>query len=241
MSAEVHCNSTGNLASRNLETMFHAGVQSDKAAQVMIQTPNGETVVLPSFGDVFGRERRFHGSIQGPPQAGGTYIFTALDADGTPIPGAVASDVYIGGYEPDPPANVQAQVVEAGLLVTWDPSPAIPGGFDPGGSPPLGSYLIHLYREEGGGQEGSTYGWTQAGKPLLETSHLIPFRRQDLGPGDRGLALEEMDDGVYYLNLVAFSVEPGTVAEDNKECMAHDPAENIRIIIEGGQVRIEGP
>jgi hypothetical protein len=241
ISAEVHCNLTGDLASRNLVTIFHADVQSDKAAQVAVQTPSGEIVVLPPFGDVFGWERRFHGGIQEPPQAGGTYVFTALDADGAPIAGAVASDVYIGGYEPDPPTNVQAQMVEAGLLITWDPSPAIAGGFDPSGSPPLGSYLIHLYREEGGEQGGSTYGWTQAGKPLPETSHLIPFHHQDFGPGDTGLALEEMDDGAYYLNLVAFSVAPGAAEEGNKECMAHDPAQNIRIVIEGGQVRIEGP
>jgi len=240
MSAEVHCNlygPAGILASRNPQTGFHAVVQSEDAAQVVVESPSGEIVVLPPFGDVFGWERRFLGSSQGLPQAGGTYTFTALDADGAPIPGAVASDVYLGGYEPESPANAQAEVVEAGILVSWDPSPVIPGGFDPSGSPPLGSYLIHLYREE----VGSMYGWTQAGRPLLETSHLIPFSRQDFAHGDRGLALEEMEDGVYYLSLTAFSVAPEGTIGQGKECMTTDPTENLWIIIEGGQVRVEAP
>ncbi|HEY73947.1 MAG TPA: hypothetical protein G4N99_11805, partial [Thermoflexia bacterium] len=156
---------------------------------------------------------------------------------GASIPGAVASSVYLGGYEPDPPSNIQAEVVETGILVTWDPSPAIPGGFEPNGSPPVGFYSIYLNREEGE----LAYGWNHEGRPLPETSCLIPFRRQDLGPGDTGLALEEMDDGVYYLELHAFSVAPEGTAGHYVECIAHDPAQNIRIVIEGGHVRIEGP
>jgi len=115
MSGDVHCNLTGpagDLASRNPQTLFHADVQSDNVAQVAVESPSGEIIVLSPFGDVFGWERRFHGSIQGLPQAEGTFTFIALGAEGTPIPGAVASDVYIGGCEPDPPANVQAKLLK---------------------------------------------------------------------------------------------------------------------------------
>jgi hypothetical protein len=241
MRVDVYCaliGPAGDLASRNPQTKFETRVQSLSAVQVMVETPSGEVVAIPPYGDVYGEERRFlKDNIQGLPQAGGTYTFTALDADDTPIPGAVASDVYVGGYEPDPPANVQAEVVEAGILVTWQPSPAIPGALDPSRSPPSGFYQITLFGEEAG----MLYGWNHSGRPLPEASHLIPFRRQDFGPGDRGLALEEMDDGVYFLGLDAFSTAPEGTAGQGLECSAADPAENIQIVIEGGQVRIERP
>jgi len=240
MRVDVYCaliGPAGDLASRNPQTRLEANVESSDAVQVMVEIPEGEVVVIPSYGDIYGEERRFLREIQGLAQAGGTYTFTALDADGAPIPGAVASDVYLGGYEPDPPVNIQAEVIEAGLLVTWDPSPVIPGAFDPSRSPPLGSYQITLYQEE----VGTLHGWHHFGRPLPETSHLVPFRRQDFGPGDLGLALEEMDDGIYFLSLDAFSAAPEGTAGQGHECAAIDPAENIQIVIEGGQVRVEKP
>ena len=179
----------------------------------------------------------------GLPEAGETYTFTALNADGTPIPETACSDIYIGGHEPDPPTNVQAEVVETGILVTWDPSPVIPGAFEPNGSLPLGTYSIYLIQED----ENLLYGWDHDGRPWPETSYLIPFRRQDFrqqgypGHGDAGLALEEMDDGVYYLRMDTFSVEPQGRAEPQVGCIAHDPAQYIRIVIEDGQVRVERP
>jgi hypothetical protein len=92
-----------------------------------------------------------------------------------------------------------------------------------------------------GGEDGMSFGWNSVEMSLPETSHLIPLRRQDFGPGDRGLALEEMDDGVYDLWVDAFSVAPEGTAGRGLECEAHDPAEHIQIVIEGGQVRVEGP
>ena len=241
MWVDVYCalvGPAGDLASRNPQTKFETRVQSLNAVKVMVETPSGEVIVVPPYGDVYGEERRFlRDNIQGLPQSGGTYTFTALDADGAPIPGAVASDVYVGGYEPDPPANVQAEVVEAGILVTWQPSPAIPGAFDPSRSPPPGFYQITLFGEE----VGMSYGWNHSGRPLPEASHLIPFRRQDFGSGDFGLALEEMEDGAYALSLDAFSTAPEGTAGQGLECSAANPGENIRIVIEGGQMRVEKP
>ena len=239
MWVDVYCalsGPAGDMASRNPQTRLEANVQSPNAAQVMVETPSGEVVFVPAYGDIYWEGQRFLREVEGLPQAG-TYTFTVLDADGAPIPGAVASDVYVGGHEPDPPANVQAEVVEAGILVTWDPSPVIPGAFDPSGSPPLGFYQITLFGEE----VGMLYGWNHSGRPLPEASHLIPFRRQDFGPDDFGLALEEMEDGVYALGLDAFSTAPEGTAGQGLECSAADPAENIRIVIQGGQMRVEKP
>ena len=226
----------GDPASRHPATTLNAQVANRGVAQVSVECPDGETVTLPAYGDVYGEEQRFFERIQKSPQAGGTYTFTALDADGMPIPGAVANDVYVGGYEPDPPTNIRAEVIEDGVLVTWDPSPVIPGAFDPGGSPPCGYYQMSL-----GGDEGMPFGWNSVEMQLPETSHLIPLHREDFGPGDRGLALEEMADGIYYLHVDAFSVAPDGTAGRVLECEVQDPAEEIRIVIEGGQIRVEEP
>jgi hypothetical protein len=239
MDVDVWCvlsGPAGNVASRHPETALNATVEGPIAAQVLVEYPSGESAILPSYGDVYGREKRFYGRIQELPQAGGNYTFTPLDADGTPIPGAAVSDVYVGGYEPDPPTHIRAEVVKDGILVTWEPSPAIPGAFDPGGSPSRGYYQMSL-----GGEDGMSFGWNSVEMPLPETSHLIPLRRRDFGPGDRGLALEEMDDGVYDLWVDAFSVAPEGTPGRGLECEAQDPAEHIQIVIEGGQARVEGP
>jgi len=232
----------GDPASRNpmtgLDAIVHGRDAVRNLAQIVVKLPSGEIVTLPPFGDIpYGWEGRVFGMTQGLPQPGGTYTFTALDTDGKPIRGAVCSDVYVGGYELDPPTNVQAEVIEAGILVTWTPSRVIPGAFEPDKSPPLGSYVIYFIPKEGG----TVYAWGPGDRPLLEMSHLMPFRRQDFGQGDAGLALEEMEDGVYYLRMDTSTVAPEGTAGTDVECYAHNPAENIWIVIEGGRVRVETP
>jgi hypothetical protein len=228
--------SSTDLASRNPHTFFDAIVWGSDAAQAIVESPSGEIFVLSPYGDIFASEHRFSGQFPGLPQAGGIYTFIALDADGVLIPGAVATDVYVGGYEPDPPVNIRAELVENGILVTWDAPPVIPGAFDPGASPPLGNYLIAIDPEGGG----TGCGWISIDLPVPETSHLIPFRRQDFGPGDRGQALEELNDGVYYLRMSAHSVPPRGTAGQGFECGTL-ATESIRIVIKGDQVRIEEP
>jgi len=211
-------------------------IEDGRAAQVAVGFPNGQTVVLPLSG-VFGwPEKSFHGQFPGLPQAGGTYTCTFLNGGGAPIPGAMTGDAYVGGYIPDPPTNIRAEVVEAGILVTWDPSPVIPGAFDPTASPPLGHYHISVSEEE----RGSVYTWNSRG-PLSETSHLIPFRRQYFGPGDVGLAVGEWGDGVYTLAIHAASDAPEESAGQGIDGAARNRAEDWQVVIEGGQVRIEKP
>ena len=241
MWSDVYCalgGPAGNPASRDPWTRLGANVLSPKAVEVAVESPNGEIIVLPRYSDFWGGEGRFHESIPGLPQAGGTYVFTALDADGVPIPGAVASDIYLGGHEPDPPSNVQARVVEDGILVTWDPSPIIPGAFDPGASPPIGFYKLTLWDAEGE----TLYSWGPVeGGSQPETSHLVPFRRQDFVLGASGLALEGFGDGTFYISMDAFSYAPEEAAGHGLECEAQDPEKGIWIVIEEGQVQIENP
>jgi hypothetical protein len=232
----------GDPAFRNPMTGLEAVVQGSNAvrnvAKISVEIPSGETFIIPPYGDIpYGSEGRFCCvSTQGLPQAGGTYTFTALDADGKPILGLGCTDVYFGGNEPAPPTNVQAEVVEAGILVTWDPSPVIPGAFEPNGSPTIGFYSIYFIREDGE----VLYAWNSGQQPMPETSHLIPFRLQDFGPADAGLALEGMDDGIYYI-MNTFSQGPEGIVGQNAEGVANDPSQNIRIVIESGQMRVEGP
>jgi hypothetical protein len=227
---------TRDPASGYPETVIMGTIEDVRATQVAIKFPNEEIVVLPLGGVFAWPERSFLGQFPGLPQAGGTYVCTFLDTDGAAIPGAVTSDVYLGGYETDPPANFRAEVVEAGVLATWDPSPVIPGAFDPTASPPLGHYHIGV-AEEGGG---SVYTWNPLG-PLLETSHLIPFRSQDFDPGGRGLALGEWGDGVYGLCIHAASDAPEGSAGQGLDGAVRNPADDWLIVIEGGQVQVEKP
>ena len=144
----------------------------------------------------------------------------------------------LGGHEPDPPSNVQARVVEDGILVTWDPSPIIPGAFDPGASPPIGFYKLTLWDAEGQ----TLYSWgpvDEGSQP--ETAHLVPFRRQDFVLGASGLALEGFGDGTFYISMDAYSYAPEEAAGYGLECEAQDPEEGIWIVIKEGQARIEKP
>lgn len=236
-SVDVYCGLSGpagELAARAPDTAFDVIVQTDDNVQVFVQTPAGEQLSIPQFGDLFGSERRFHLRVPGLPQAEGTYLFTAHNAAGAPIPGAAAADVYLGGNEPHPPTNVRAELVDAGVLIRWDPSPVIPGAFDPGSTSPVGFYQMNLSAEEGG----SVYGWNYF-DTLPETEHLIPYQPEDFTDGDRGQALRTLDDGTYTLSMDAFSTAPEGSNGHANECSAHDPAEAIEIIIEAGEIRLE--
>jgi hypothetical protein len=240
LNVNVFCRLTGPAGApgtRRPETVFDVYVQGKGVAQMTVTFPDGRRLTLQPYGDIYGQEPRFMGNSGGMPQAGGTYTFDALGVDRRPIPGATASDVYVGGYELDPPTNVRAEVTAAGVLVTWDPSPVIPGGFDPGGTPPLGYYQMEL-SAEGRGME---YGWHHAGMRLAETAHLIPLQRENFASTDIGLALEEMADGVYTLRTTAFSVAPEGTAGRNHECAASDPAQELQVILAQGRIRIEKP
>ncbi len=227
----------GEPAGQDPLTILEVHTDSDLVAGVTVTTPAGQIITLPPYGDVYGQQRRFTQVVPGLPQTGGRYTFTALAADGQPLPGGVASDIYLGGYEPEPPVGVSAQAVDNGLLVTWKPSPLIPGAFNPAAASSLGFYQISLHLEG----RGTAYGWNNSGRPLPETAHLIPLRQQDFGPGDFGQALAQLDDGLYFLDIDAFSVAPPQTVGGGLECSANDPAESVKIIIEAGQVRVESP
>jgi len=233
---DVYCSLSGpagDLNARHPDTIFNVNVQTDDPIQLFVQMPNGDTHPIPQYGDLFDAEKRFHLRIPGLPQAGGTYTFYATDSSENPLPGAVTTDVYLGGNEPDPPTDVRGELVENGLLVRWEPSPIIPGAFNPATDPPNGFYQLTISNEND-----TVFGWNDI-TPLSETAHLFPYEQVDFGPGDRGQSLNELADGFYVLNLEAYSTAPMGSLASGIECASENPAEQLRLIIENGQVRVE--
>jgi hypothetical protein len=206
---------------------------------VRVDLPDATSVIVRLYIDVFCPEAegtavlRFYTCEPGMPLAGGEYIFTGLDAAGEPIPGARNTDVWVGVEPPDPPTNVRAEVVEDGILVDWDESLIVAGSFEPGAEPQLGAYQLWISILETGE---SVYG----ASGISGSSHLIPQDKADFVEGkDRGLSLNGMEDGTYYLGTCLHSVAPeGSLGKGN-EYRSSDPDQVIVFTIGDGEITIE--
>jgi hypothetical protein len=116
-------------------------------------------------------------------------------------------------------------------LVTWSPVAEILGSFQPGASPPFGSYQIKL--GEVGGEE------ILFGANLIhETSHLIPKSKIDFLPNDYGSSLEELGDGDYRFSVTSLSVAPSVSAGKGIECQSRDLVKSVTFQIKNGIVSI---
>jgi hypothetical protein len=69
--------------------------------------------------------------------------------------------------------------------------------------------------------------------------YLIPLHRQDFGPADAGLALETLGDGTCRADVNARGVAAEEAAGRQDECTSKNSAQDIRPVIEKGQVRVE--
>ena len=227
----------GDLNARDPNTGFGVVVNASAPIRIQVQMPNGDIHNIPQYGDIFdgalfGAEKRFHGGFHGLPQPGDTYTFFATDLDGNRLPNGAAFDTYLGGYEPDPPTNLQAERTDKGIMIRWDASPTIPGSFDPSSSPYRGYYQMTLF-----GDDESVFGWNSYSM-RTETAHLVPFERAHFGPGDRGQPLNDLKNGVYHLNMAAFSEAPAMSGAVGSECASTDYAEDLQIVIENGEIQI---
>ena len=206
---------------------------------VRVDLPDGRSLIIPPYSDVFSPESegttvlRFYTCEPGMPTAGGEYIFTGLDVAGEPLPGARNTDIWVGVESPDPPINVRVEVVENGILVSWDESPIVPGSFEPTTKPQLGCYQLIVSRIETGV---SVYG----ANGIPTASYLIPRNKADFIEGkDSGLSLSEMEDGAYRIDTRVLSVAPedslGTGLEHNNS----DPGQSIIFTIRDGEITIK--
>jgi uncharacterized repeat protein (TIGR02543 family) len=205
---------------------------------VRVDLPDGRSITVPSWTDVFDPEAegtpvfRFYTCEPGMATAGGEYVFTGLDAAGEPIPGARDTDIWVGVEPPDPPTNLRAEVIEDGILVTWEDSPTVPGSFEPAAEPQLGCYQLVISTIKTGG---SVYG----ANCIPTSSYVIPRNKAGFVEGrDSGLSLSEMEDGTYRVYARVLSVPPegslGTGLEHNN-C---DPDQHIIFTIQDGEIVI---
>jgi len=206
---------------------------------IRVDFPDGGSIIIPRFTDVFSPEvdwttqLRFFTCEPGMTIAGGEYIFTGLDMAGEPIPGARNSDIWVGVEPPDPPTNLRAEVIEDGILVSWDESPIIPGSFEPAAEPQLGYYQLHVSRI---GIAGLVYGAYH----IPTSPHLIPQDKADFIKGiDQGLSLSEMDDGTYLLHANIHSMAPGGSLGTGAEYMSYDADQDITFTIQDGEITIK--
>ena len=205
---------------------------------VLVDLPHGRSIIIPRYTDVFspGVEWttlfRFLTCEPGMPIAGGEYIFTGLDMAGEPIPGARNTDIWVGVEPPDPPTNVRAEVIEDGILVSWDESPMVPGSFEPTAEPQLGFYQLWINRVE--------TGESVCGANSISASpHLIPQDKADFIEGkDWGLSLSEMEDGTYSLGACVLSMAPAGSLGKRLEYNSSDVDQGIIFTIEDGEIII---
>ena len=203
---------------------------------VRVTFPDGSVQIITQYTDLWSPEvdwityYRFNNAYPGLPVAGGTYIFTALDIIGNPIPGVEETDVWVGVPPPPPPTNTSATWVDlptAGIMASWDPISAIPGSFEP---PDIGGYELEVY---GGVDWAEVYAVGTIGV----TSHLVPKIKADFIPNvDRGASLDEMADGTYRLDYQIFTVAPAGSAGKGLEYIARDYAQSWWFEISGGTV-----
>jgi len=196
----------GSSGNRNETTILESETNIVSSA-VRVGLPGGRTMLIPFFTDLFSpnvdfiTSFRFLGTPEGLPSSSGTYTFTLLDVFGQPIAGAVSTDIWLACSQ-DAPRNVSAEMVDDGMMMTWDPVSPV-AGFDPGGATPAGFYQIEIIRSG----EGGVFG---AGGLRL-TSHLIPFAGfGGFAPGSPdgmnfGSSLDELAEGTYITDTVAFS------------------------------------
>ena len=206
---------------------------------VRVDLSGGGSVVVPAVADVFSPEVdwrtlfRFSTCVPGMPIAGGEYVFTGLDVTGEPIPGATDTDIWVAIDPPDPPTNVQAEVIGDGILVSWDESPTIPGSFEPAAEPQLGFYQLGISRIDA---DELVYG----ANFISASPHLVPRSRADFIEGtDHGLSLSEMADGTYYLGASVLSGAPAGSLGKGLEYNSTEIDQGIIFTIQNGQITIE--
>jgi hypothetical protein len=205
---------------------------------VRVDLPDGRSVIVPAATDVFSPEVdwttlfRFSTCEPGIPIAGGEYIFTGLDVTGEPIPGARNTDIWVGVEPPDPPTNVRAEIIEDGILVSWDESPIIPGSFEPAAEPQLGFYQLGIRKM---GTDESVYG----ASGISASPHLIPQDKADFIAGkDHGLSLSEMEDGAYVLGACVHSMAPEGSLGKAFEYNSTDTDQGITFTIQDGEITL---
>jgi hypothetical protein len=218
-----------------IKTIFD--VQTDIVSfGVLVEKPDGSTVKLPPYTDIFSPEVDFVSKFRytipydqaedRDPIAGSPYYFTLLDIFGNPIPGSTKPDIWTGCNISAPSnfATNKNDYSKESILIDWD-DVEVTNGFDPGSG--VGFYQIEI---------GGWNPWTPDiyGSNLIKSSkHEVPwgdFEPPSLGNPDGfdlGIGLKRFTDGVYALRIEAFSEPPSGSDGQSIECVVVDFDQNI--------------
>jgi hypothetical protein len=112
-----------------VKTIFE-GMTDIVSSGVLVETPNGLSVYLPPYTDIFSPDVDFVSKFryiipfdeadEEFPSEGKPYYFTLLDVFGDPIPGSTQTDIWTGCLI-SAPTNITATVKgDQRLKVTWD-------------------------------------------------------------------------------------------------------------------------
>ncbi|MBI3738799.1 MAG: carboxypeptidase regulatory-like domain-containing protein [Chloroflexi bacterium] len=200
---------------------------------MLVQAPDGTSFVVQEYSDIFSPDVDFVGRfrylshLEGLPISGGVYKFSLLDIFGDPIPGTESTDVWRACNQ-GAPSNIGASYTyEDNVSLTWDPVTAVPGQFDPGGTPQVGYYQIGIspFNWPGAGDYGSAW--------VASPTHIIPWNSFEPGSNglpngfDFGMALGQLPDGDYQVGLYAFSWPAPNTGGFEHECMVFDSSESL--------------
>jgi hypothetical protein len=159
----------------------------------------------------------------------GNYVLIPLH-DGLEITGRRFLTAHRGTYPlVDAPHNITAALTDRGIQLAWDPVAGVEGGFNPGGA-----YLIRLHRAD------ADFA-TRIFAPLYDDRgaasvprYLIPWGRLYRPPTASGIAIDELPDGEYVIEVWAISARPST----GDECRAYYSAETLTMRINQGEIGI---
>ncbi|MBN1964147.1 MAG: protein kinase [Anaerolineae bacterium] len=159
----------------------------------------------------------------------GMYTFIPLH-DGLEVTGRRFSVPHRDQYPlVDAPRDVQVEVTELGLQLSWTAVTPVEGGFNPGGT-----YMIRVQAAGTSATERLFYpvyeDWGAASVPR----YLLPWGTLYRPPNARGTLLENLPDGQYEVEVWAVS----TRASTGDECRAIDSRETIRLAIAGDLVTV---
>ena len=196
---------------------------------MLVQKPDGTTIVIPPYTDIFSPNVDFITSFRylagraGEPVSGEPYTLTLLDALGNPIPGTTKTDVWAGCFI-TPPTKLQATLLpELDINLAWNPV-STAQGFDPTSG--IGFYQVFVNPTF---TSNLSYGAYQ----IKSTSHIIPW--SDFSPPasgnpdgfNVGVSLSQLPNGTYQTRVGAFSEPPPSSLGVGHECETVDFSEAL--------------
>jgi hypothetical protein len=210
------------------------------STRMLVEQPDGTKITVPPFTDVFSPNvdfitqfRYLKLEVGVTPPSGGVHTFTLLDALSNPIAGTTKTDVWTACLA-DPPKDVSWEVKSnLDIDLSWSPVSSVPGFDPPNGQ---GYYQIEL--------SGGSYGANVIRSP----THIVPW--DDFGGTiaagtpdgfDYGKALSQLDNDIYLLAVISFSLPAPGTAGQRIECQSREIQEFLTVNKQEASITITKP